>query len=249
MQNTFFRFEFKYPVPYSLIPSIESDFMNMGFEKDSPSLLDGFYYVSSIYFDTPTLSDYSDKAGGFLNRKKVRARIYGQEIQQINPDSPTIWLEIKEKHDMMIHKRRVAITPAEWAGLLESRNFAYDKILSRLKNPEDSIFSEFVYLIACETRKPYVVVQYKRRAMHYYSEKKPVRVTLDYDIRAEKNSSFCKTPSEDVSHDMAIIELKFKGALPWPVKFVIDKYNLRRDAYSKYAHSVDTVRRLYPISR
>jgi len=249
MNNTFFRFEFKYPVPYSLIPSIESDLINMGFEKDSPSLANGFYYVSSIYFDTPTLSDYSDKVGGFLNRKKVRARIYAQELQQSDPDAPTIWLEIKEKHDMVINKRRVAITPAEWIGLLESHNYAYDKILSRLKNPEDSIFSEFIYLIASQARKPYVVVQYKRRALHYYSEKKPVRVTLDYDIRAEKNSSFCETPSENVSRDMAVIELKFTKTLPWPIKFVIEKYNLRRDAYSKYAHSVDTIRRLYPISR
>lgn len=248
MQNTFFRFEFKYPVPYFLIPYIESDFMNMGLEKDSSVADRGFYYVSSIYFDTPALSDYFDKNGGFLNRKKVRARIYSPEIQWHDADSPNIWLEIKEKHDMMIHKKRVAITPNEWLGLLESRNFIYDKILSRLKNPEDSIFSEFVYLTASQARRPYIVVQYKRRAM-YYPGKKPVRVTFDYDIRAEKNSLFCENPSEDVSREMAVIELKFTEALPWPIKFVIEKYNLRRDAYSKYAHSVDAVKRLYPASR
>jgi len=249
MQNTFFRFEFKYPVPAALIPSIESDLLSMGLALDASNTDEGFYYVSSIYFDTPTLVDFNDKIGGFLNRRKVRARIYSKELPQNNIDSPSLWLEIKEKHDMMINKRRVQITPREWGMLLRSNSDAYTKILSRLSDPEDSIFSEFIYLVASQARKPFVVVQYKRRAFHYFSETKPVRVTLDYDIRAQKGSSFCDNPSADVSGETAIIELKFKKVLPWPMKFVIEKYNLRRDAYSKYAQSVDAVTKFHPIRR
>lgn len=248
MQNTFFRFEFKYPIQESLIPRIEDDLLTLGFERDATAGQEK-YYVSSIYFDTPTLSDYFDKLGGFLERKKVRARIYGKVIEGKQPDSPSIWLEIKEKYDMMIYKRRVCITPNEWNLLLESPQSAHRMALSRLSGYEKSILKEFIFLLTYQNRKPYVLIQYERKALQHWGTERPIRITLDYNIFAEKNHCFTEYPSANVSNKRAIIELKFKERLPWRFKFLLSKYNLRRDAYSKYAHGVDAVKQFYPISR
>jgi hypothetical protein len=249
MQNSFFRFEFKYPIPDFFLERVEQDLLEIGFEQDDAYHTQDFYYVSSVYFDTPQLADYFDKQGGFLQRRKVRARIYNQEIDYSNPGTPSIWLEIKEKYDMMIWKKRVCVTPAEWDKLLTSSQFAYHDIMPRLNEKEKTIFSKFIFLLEYQGRKPYVLVQYRRKAFSYGTSKEPIRITLDYNIAAEKNSLFCKVPSVDVSRKTAIIELKFRETLPWKVQYLLKKYNLKRDAYSKYSNSVDAVRRYIPLSR
>lgn len=250
MTNTFFRFEFKYQIPAILIPSLENDLLAAHFVPDKANVKEhSFYYVSSIYFDTPTLSDYFDKAAGLLNRKKIRIRIHERSMPIEKQDDFKVWLEIKEKHDMMIWKRRVCITLAEFELFMSRSSLAYKKISERLSPLERANFSEFIFTVAYQNRRPYIVVQYKRRAFHYSSSKDHVRVTLDYNIRAGREDYFCANPSSDVSGNLAVMELKFKKELPASIKFIIHKYNLVRNAYSKYASSVDAVRRFYPINR
>ena len=248
MAETFLRFEFKYPVLRSLIGSIERDLLKMGFKKDEAiGSGEDFYYVSTIYFDTPTLQDYHDKAAGLLERKKVRARTYARDISGGGSDSGKIWLEIKEKHDMMISKKRVCVSRDELDMILLSPHLAYGTISPRLTPEERPIFSKFIFYLTSENRKPYVLVQYKRKAFQILAGSNRVRITLDYDILAEKRRSFCRHPSGKVSRDLAVMELKFSEKLPALVKFILDKYNLRRDVYSKYNNSIDVVRKFYPI--
>ena len=248
MENHFFRFEFKYPIPLYLMPRVENDLINLGFERDS-SNANKRYYVSSIYFDTPVLSDYSDKSGGFLKRKKIRARIYENTLTMDAPNTPSVWLEIKEKYDMMIFKRRVLVTPNEWELLLKSPFYANKYISPRLSEAEEKILSEFIFWLAYERRKPYILIQYKRRAFQLKASKERIRVTLDYAIKAQKTHDFCPAPMNDVSQKQAVIEVKFGEKLPWQVKFILSKYALRRDSYSKYSKGIEAVRRYYPVHR
>lgn len=248
MQNTFFRFEFKYPIQDYLISRIEDDLLTLGFKKDvkfSP----GQYTVSSIYFETPQLSDFFDKIGGELQRRKVRARIYGKEISAQDRSRPSVSLEIKEKYDMMITKRRIWITPEEWDLLLDSPRAAYRKASSRISGKEQQILADFIFLLASQQRKPYILVQYERKAFEFEKSESPIRITLDFNISAEKGCAFSPNPGVDVNRKGAVMELKFKGQLPWQVKFLLQKYGLKRDAYSKYVASIDAVRKFYPLSR
>jgi len=248
MTDTFLRFEFKYPIQSRLLPSIELDLLKAGFKKDEANnSYDGFYYVSSIYFDTPMLKDYHEKAAGLLDRKKVRIRSYSKRPLGQEPDSDKIWLEIKEKHDMMISKKRILVSSQELNQILHSPHSAYRTIGARLSSQERPFFSKFIFLITSESRKPYILIQYKRRAFQYLSGEDRVRITLDYDIRAEKRKLFSSEPSTDVSKGSAIVELKFGKKLPAPVKFLLEKYRLQRDAYSKYTNSVDATRIFYPV--
>lgn len=248
MQNTFSRFEFKYPIQDHLISRIEDDLLTLSFKKDT-KFGSGQYTVSSIYFETPQLSDFFDKIGGILERRKVRARIYGKEISETDRSRPSVSLEIKEKYDMMIYKRRIWVTPEEWEALLTSPHAAYRKISSRIVGKERQMVNDFIFLLASQQRKPTILVQYQRKAFEFEKSKNPIRITLDFDIFAQKTRLFSPNPNVAVSRKKAVMELKFKDRLPWQVKFLLQKYNLKRDAYSKYAASIDAVRKFYPISR
>ena len=64
----------------------------------------GMYPVTSLYYDTPHFKAYWDKLDGHRNRRKIRVRVYG--ASDITPQTPA-FLEIKQRIDMMMRKRRV----------------------------------------------------------------------------------------------------------------------------------------------
>jgi len=235
MKNTFYRFEFKYRIPQWKLRGFEFDCLQLGLERDPNSS----YIVSSLYFDKPVLlPDYDDKAGGFLRRKKVRARIYGETIDNIDG----VWLEIKEKYDMMIYKRRIIISVSEWNELLKLYTIN-NALRRRLNDKERRILEEFIFDIASVGRRPHILVSYKRKPFFYYFGSRKVRLTLDYQISALSTSRFgsIKKPM-DVLSGWAVIELKYNEFLPVAIRCLIEKYNLGRDAYSKYALGVEAVR-------
>ena len=82
-----FRHEYKYVIPYG-------DMLEIRNKLDQVLTLDrdGAYMVRSIYFDSPDNSDYYDKQGGEMIRKKIRLRIY-------DVDSDLAKIEIKGKYD------------------------------------------------------------------------------------------------------------------------------------------------------
>ena len=150
---------------------------------------------------------------------------------------------------MMISKNRVCVTPREWENFLSSNQRGYRKISERLNAEDEKILTEFVFWTTYERRKPYVLIQYKRRAFHSFTGGERVRVTIDYDIRAQKGDKFLTNPSTDVSQHGAVIEVKFREKLPWQIKFLLSKYKLSRDSYSKYSKGVEAMRKFYPIYR
>jgi len=82
---------------------IEGDFLkSVGLRSDSYAP-NGKYRVTSLYFDTYGNDDYYDKSAGILTRKKLRARIYGYDLDD---NVVNVFLEIKHKHDMFISKDR-----------------------------------------------------------------------------------------------------------------------------------------------
>ena len=114
MGNEFYRFEFKYEMSPVLARQVENEIKKYGMKPDKHAE-NGEYHVTSLYFDSHDLNDYYEKAGGLLKRKKLRARIY----EPLLKESKIIWLELKRKHDMKIHKKRLALSPAEWQTFLE----------------------------------------------------------------------------------------------------------------------------------
>lgn len=237
-KTTFYRFEFKYPIPRHMLGSLADDLLKIGCERDRPE-----YGVSSVYFESPTMVDYMDKLGGWLDRKKLRARIYHPDHDNL------IWLEIKEKHDMMIWKRRVAITVHEWQLLNQSPHQAYEVIILRLNTKERRIFQSFMFFMHAQNRRPYVQIEYKRQAFMYYYAGGHVRITLDAELNAGHTTNFDKACTTKIDPTGAVVELKFTTHIPGPIARLLPHYHLIRSAYSKYADSIQELHRYIAISQ
>lgn len=234
MQNTFFRYEFKYRLSDREGRDIVNTLQQMGFEKDPR----GDYVVNSLYFDSPDYTDYHDKAGGFLQRKKIRARIYGDTLE----GQEYVWLEIKKKFDMVVHKKRVGLTHSEWDHVSRFGGIP-DSARARLSDEEMAILREILYHVTSANRRPHLSIKYNRIPFEKKLGSERVRITLDTDMTANRSRSFATTQLPDkVLPGRAVLEVKFDSSLPNKIRWIIDSRNLRRDAHSKYAHAFESIR-------
>ncbi len=240
------RFEFKYILDNVTAIKIERFLKKIGlvndvYSKDTP------YLVNSLYFDTPTLSDYRDKDGSHLFRKKIRARTYEKKWYS-NDGVKNVWLEIKKKRNMNIKKSRIHITNGVWRNIIKD-NIINDVKFDNLSNQNN--FEEFKFLYKRGLYSPHVIIKYKRMA-YMYDFLSPVRITFDSDIRACFVGDFlCEENMMSVAGNRVIMEVKYTGKLPWWFNYLITQFNISRDDFSKYRNSVAMLRghKLIPISK
>lgn len=234
-KEKFKRYEIKYILDTVTAIKVRDFIEAIGMERDKNAPTKG-YTVTSLYFDSIGLDDYYDKAGGYLARKKVRARIYGRDLGDNISD---VHLEVKHKRNMFVAKDRIAIDKSEWEEFINGTN--------------DKILDDFGLHSLVDGRVPTVVVRYKRDA---YEERfmDRVRITFDTDIEyvsgeetaMEKSESYDTIP---VSPDDTVMEIKFSGALPWWFRLMVRKFDLKREANSKYAMAVDAAYTYSPLPR
>ncbi|OGZ42298.1 MAG: hypothetical protein A3C80_00485 [Candidatus Ryanbacteria bacterium RIFCSPHIGHO2_02_FULL_45_43] len=232
----FSRYEFKYILPESTEGLICNKLLQNGLQSDpnSVSYHQNAYPVTSLYFDTPTMEDYLDKAGGLLRRKKIRVRIYAPFL---NEHTPEIWLEKKEKYEMVVFKKRV---------LLDART--YETLLYGSRVPLVTSHPTFLPLLT-QRMKPSVMVRYIRRP--YISKgRSDLRITIDSKIEASKTSDL-RVPhaTTRVHPGFIVMEVKFANPLPYWFRRLLDEFQLSRTTFSKYAEAVESVYRFHPIPR
>jgi len=238
--NTNIRFEFKYVIDKQQARQIEAYIDKIGLEKDGPG--HGQYTVCSLYFDTPDLKDYYEKQAGLKRRRKLRARIYNADF---NHESLKIWLEAKEKHDMFVHKIRQTVSHDDW---LKFSNNGTRFDMNRLPRKEEDL-NYFSYHFLSGNYKPQVVVSYKRKAYvgNFFA---PFRLTLDSDIKACKWRDFRYNRNMvSVKNNSVILEVKFFTAMPWWFQDMVDRFGLKRQAFSKYMNAVDAISKFNKIAR
>lgn len=243
MQKLFKRYEFKYPIPDSMAAGMHDLLLRYGMQPD-PAVIHKehpSYTVTSLYFDTPTLNDYKDKAGGFLDRKKIRARIYEQHLTS---DTKEIWLEKKAKHDMRISKHRILLT---WDAYQELLAGSRTHLLHRYNR--NSYAMEIISHIVRERMKPRLIVRYKRIPLVMPGPAN-FRITLDSNIETCSSNDLCYTPSMQLLRPgTTVMEVKFETILPSWLKTILQRYNLERASFSKYANSVEMLQTHNPIPR
>lgn len=238
--NTNIRFEFKYMINEQKARQIESYIEKIGLKKDKYGSDSGQYAVCSLYFDTPALKDYYDKRAGLKRRRKLRARTYNENFDR---ETPPIWLEAKEKHDMFVYKKRQIILHDEWLKFSDDK--AYFNISQILKKQADS--RDFSYHFLGGNYKPHVVVIYQRKAYvgNFFA---PFRLTLDSNIRACKWRDFRYNRNiVPIIKGKAILEVKFSVAMPWWFQDMVRRFNLKRQAFSKYVNAVDAINQFNKI--
>lgn len=231
------RFEFKYILNLKQYCAIKEELLNYT-EYDPYSLVntDKSYLVYSLYYDSPTYSNFWDKIDGLKDRKKFRFRVY--DINAIN--EPDVYLEIKRKKNFVTVKDRlkldykayISMLSNGWNALLGDRTLSLD---------QKKVADEFVYNMLCFNLYPTVLVAYRREAFFgkYHSN---IRITLDSYIKSYKSEKLFllyKQPDTVLAKEV-ILELKFNGSLPSWFHHLIQKYDLVRDAHSKYCASLIT---------
>ncbi len=238
----FERFEFKYVLDvdvYARVKKALARFLVPDFAVEG--LPHGFYEVISLYYDSPRFCYYWEKIDGASRRKKIRVRTYRRNGRDFSPD---IFLEIKRKRDAVILKDRLSLNKSEFGKNLkfEICNLKLDDARSRRVHEE--------YLLEEKSRclAPKVLIAYSREPyVGKYNQN--VRITFDYGIRAKRtNDLFAVADSAsasnasrfaDVSGTKVVMEVKFKGALPFYIDRILKDFNLSRVPYSKYCLGVE----------
>lgn len=238
------RYEFKYAISPKKAQLLQHYIEAVGLLRDSNSK-DGGYIVNSLYFETHLLDDYYDKDASLLVRKKMRARMYEKSWAD---EHPHVWVEVKGKRNFSISKSRSKVEGESFQKFLTTNN-PRDLILGE-KDKKDE-FEKFTYLYAKGNYKPHVIIRYDRLAFtDTFTDN--VRVTFDSNIGTTfAGNTFGELFMDKVFPDTVIMEVKFVDRLPWWFTKMIDMYDLKRTDFSKYNHSVATLRHSYriPVSR
>lgn len=232
------RQEFKYLVPVELMNKLREDVLPyLRHDYYSEIRPNKEYTVRSIYFDTSTLRSYHEKLSGLMIRKKVRIRSYN-----LRSDESVVFLEIKRKNMDYVSKDRVPLYLSELHEFLNTKNF--DKILK--KGNSDTAFvasaENFLYYLHSEGLLPIVNVVYEREAFEC-NIGSTLRLTFDKNLRsavaASINDLFDDSLLKFSMPKHFVLEIKYHHLLPYWVPRIINRYNLQREAISKYTISVD----------
>lgn len=240
------RFEYKY-----LVSGITADAMarflpRLGFVPDPAAARGGgTYHVSSVYFDSPALSDYYDKAGGFFKRKKIRGRIYTPWMES---RAQEVWLEAKLRTNLLTAKERILLSGTEWELFRTGR---YGELLAAGANDQKTM-RNIAWRAMAGSVRPVVLVRYLR-VPYILDAAHPVRITFDRDIVACRRQDFWYTPFVEpvLGGGGVVLEIKFSSAVPHWLPDLVRAFRLNRISFSKYAESMDALRRRSknPLSR
>lgn len=230
MDRRISRYELKYLIPREmeaevvrrLEPYCELDPHSQGVEK-------GYYFVNSLYFDTPHNLFYENRMADAPERFTMRVRAYG-EI----PAAP-FFLEVKERTGDYVRKYRGRTLEADWASLLRGTKRG------------DADLDIFTRLAVNHRIEPKIMTRYRRKAYSSFVDEY-VRFTFDRDLSFYTKSSLDLKVDEDcrVPYDRdpwfppgaeLVLEIKTLPTIPRWVLSLIRDLQLNRASFSKYASS------------
>jgi len=220
--NTQYRTENKYLIDPQTAAVI-SKRLQMCCTFDNNANENGFYTVTSLYFDDFRNSSLNDNIIGQINRKKYRIRIYNGQENYIR-------LEKKTKHNQVGKKDSLIISPQTYKHILNGTLEVKDETPGGLLN-------DFALDVKSRQLKPKVVVEYDRQTFVYpYGD---VRITLDHNIRYYMGDqdlfSDYKVLAPAIDTRQIVMEVKFTGYLPSHIKALVQQGQSTRQSMSKYS--------------
>lgn len=232
------RRELKYQIPLSMVDPI-SRYLESYCEMDKYSKLagDGYYVINSLYLDSDQMVLLERKRANMANRFSMRIRSYG-----MNPVWPA-FIEIKQKNDLMMNKRRCAITN------MDTIQFMRDGLTHGV-NPDldHPTMKAACYHILNLQLKPKIMTQYQRKA--YFGIFDPYsRVTFDRRMRCFHENQYIifPDPARFLNYDhgdmytsrdsSVVLELKCELKVPFWISNLIKKFDLKQAQFSKYDSS------------
>ncbi|MBC8192654.1 MAG: polyphosphate polymerase domain-containing protein [FCB group bacterium] len=233
------RQEDKYLIPMYSMDEIRKAILPYVIADNHRALQESnIYEIRSIYFDSFELKDYYEKHAGLQMRKKLRVRGYNQVSQESE-----VFLEIKWKNNTFISKDRTPVKYTDVANLLAGGDM--EKLLPYRKDFPNSHekASKFLFYLKRSSRVPVNLVTYTREA-YIGKFNHTDRITFDSNIRSMMFPGLDDLFEEErlvpfLERDF-VLEHKSENPVPEWFRRIIRKYNLSKQAYSKYVRGVDT---------
>ena len=180
--------------------------------------------ISSIYFDTPDLASYQEKANGDFLKTKVRLRWYNptvkDELGQI-----TAFLEIKMKVGSGCEKvRKKILFPEGWLDRVDFQ----DEVLAR-------IILQNVYELGERISSqilPVLTVRYDRE--RFVCPVSGARVSLDTSIGTTQANPELLPQVGPVQLETAVLEIKEDTISELPWLSTLQRSGFRAQSFSKY---------------
>ena len=173
------------------------------------------YRITSLYYDTDGF-DVFHRRGSF-GRSKYRVRRYDS--------SQRVFLERKLRNESIVTKRRTRVDIDE---------------LVRLRDPEPDdgwAGSWFHGRMLARAMKPACQISYSRTALVSRTDAGLIRLTMDDDLRAWRVNQPEYLPvagGTGLLRDRAILEMKFRIAMPALFKQMLEEFQLQTQRVSKY---------------
>ncbi len=234
------RMEYKFLVPVRFMEKIRRELLFFTCRDGYLPQETSDYIVRSVYFDTYRLQFYHEKIQGLLYRKKLRIRAY-----DCGDSESLVFLEIKRKWENYVWKNRAPIYLKDVTEFLEEGN--PDLVVENLKGFKEARRNAeyFLHHVFRSNLIPTALVVYDREPLigNYNSD---LRITLDKNLRyrlfPKTTDMFSDDFSQIVMNDFFILEVKFLDGFPGWLNRLIHKYQLYRQALSKYTICLESER-------
>lgn len=181
------------------------------------------YRVRSLYFDSIDDECLYQKQSGFLHRRKIRLRTYG------DASSDSAKFEIKHKHGQLVRKDSITIKKTD---AKEICNGNYSLLL----NYDNPVLNDIYTTFMSRAYKPKVIVEYQRVAFVFPVSN--IRITFDRNLRSNINHLDLFSNVQDsmpvVLEGKQILEVKYDQFLPGYLRKIISGISAERMAISKY---------------
>jgi hypothetical protein len=183
--------------------------------------------VHTVYFDTPDLASYAEKANGDYLKTKLRLRWYARSAQRRQADGGawTAWLEVKIRQGARGTKRRKVLHlpgPSPLEGL----------------DPE--ALGAIVQRHLGSSRRPTCWLSYSRTRLR--GPDGLTRVSVDRDLRVEWVASWVPTRPSGVGPQVFVVEVKGPTAAVHPALSTLIVRHARKRSVSKYALCLEYAR-------
>ncbi len=231
----FYRFEFKYLVSEKYQSFIREDLLPfMQWDSYARKKRDKKYLVNSLYFDSYDFKSFWEKIAGIKDRFKLRLRTY--RLNKFS-DREEIFFEIKRKRNATIIKDRGLFKYSDCQLLLKTQDI--NTLLKSKKVKKRNILKDFLRLKTKFRMTPKIKVVYEREPFEgiYYQN---LRITFDSNLQACLANNFSSTNCyRKLLKNHFVLEVKYRGILPYWFHQIIQRYELQRISFSKYAQAIE----------
>ncbi len=227
----FNRYELKYVIPAKKQRAIAADLLNF-MTPDENGDPDGYYRVTSLYYDSPDLAFYRSKIEGLKFRRKLRVRVYpGDDPTSVTPG----FAEIKQRVNRTVQKKRLVLPLGEALDLC-SGDYDLDKVAS-LNSQDAEAANEILYMQRSMGLRPRCVVSYRRRAFRGSRYEQGMRVTFDMLLQGRTNALVLNEPAKNhyfMPPDWFVMEVKVNERIPTWMTSLLAKHECSLQRVSKY---------------